>query len=359
MKRDRDAVEQAKSQTPATAFRVAVPSLALAANILWTAFGAPAEPGPIPIAPANPALVKLPFSFPTGMENTPVVFQDRPLLVDNHRPGGFKAKGEDAYLFITDLTTGQEVARFGKSHSFVSAFVNGAELNVFATEFTDFGDVINTKRINRFSTTDLKAWKQELALAREGAEQFFNTSVCRDDQGYVMAYESDIPVKWCFRFARSKDLSRWERIPGLEFADVQGQSACANPTIRYVRPYYYMIYGIHRDKLPRIPYHYSLSTTKYATFIARSKDLAVWELSSTPAPMLDPSPGEGINNTDADLFEHGGNTYLFYATGDQATWGTIRVAMYAGPMPAMFEAYFSTGARTIKFDARQRQYVYP
>ena len=46
------------------------------------------------IAPPNPKLVKLPFSFPAGMENTPVVFNGRPFLVDNHRPGGFKAKVE-------------------------------------------------------------------------------------------------------------------------------------------------------------------------------------------------------------------------------------------------------------------------
>lgn len=57
--------------------------------------GVPVETGPNPIAPPNPSLVKLPFSFPTAMENTPVVFNGRSLLVDNHRPGGFKAKGED------------------------------------------------------------------------------------------------------------------------------------------------------------------------------------------------------------------------------------------------------------------------
>ena len=56
-----------------------------------------------------------------------MVFKGRPLLVQNYRPGGFKAKGENAYLFIEDLTTGQEVARFGKGYSFVSAFVNGDE----------------------------------------------------------------------------------------------------------------------------------------------------------------------------------------------------------------------------------------
>ena len=339
--------------------RTAILRVSLVASALLAASGVFAEPGTNAVAPPNPTLVKLPFSFPTGMENTPVIFDGRPLLVDNHRPGGFAAKGEDAYLFITDLTTGQEVARFGKSHSFVSAFVNGHELNVFATEFTDFGHVINTKRINRFSTTDLKAWKQEQAIARDGAEQFFNTSVCRDDQGYLMAYESDIPVKWCFRFARSKDLSHWEKLAGLDFADVAGQSACANPTLRYFTPYYYVVYGIHCDKLPKIRYQYSLPTTKYVTAVARSKDLAIWELSPTRGPMLDPSPGEGINNTDADLFEYAGNTYIFYATGDQATWGTIRVAMYAGPMQAMFEAYFPAGAPMIKFDAKQGKYIYP
>ena len=60
--------------------------------------------------------------------------------------------------------------------------------------------------------------------------------------------------------------------------------------------------------------------------------------------MLDPVAGEGINNTDADIFEWEGNTYVFYGTGDQATWGTIRVAMYAGPMRELLEAYFPLAA---------------
>jgi hypothetical protein len=311
-------------------------------------------------APPNPKLVKLPFAFPgTRMENTPVVFNGRVLLIQNERPGGFEAKGENAYLFVEDMTTGQEVARFGKGHSFVSAFVDGPVLNVFATEFTDFGNKINTKCLNRFSTTDLKTWKQELALTRDGEEQFFNTSVCRDDQGYLMAYESDVPVKWCFRFARSKDLSHWEKIPGLEFADVEGKAACANPTIRYFAPYYYVVYGVWCWQGPGTHYQYQLPTTKYSTLVARSKDLVAWEVSPTRGPMLDPTPGEGINNTDADLFDFEGNTYLFYATGDQATWGTIRAAMYAGPMKEMLEAYFPAGARMITFDAKQRKYIYP
>lgn len=327
----------------------------------FSALAVMAEDDASPAPPPNPTLVKLPAAFPTGMENTPTVIDGRPFLVDNHRPGGVKAKGEDAYLFVLDLTTGQETARFGQGHSFVSAFMNGTELNVFATEFTDFGEVINTKCINRFCTTDMKTWKQELVLERNGEEQFFNSSVCRDDQGYLMAYESDVPVRWCFRFARSKDLSYWDRIDGIEFADVGGNTACANPTLRYFAPYYYVIYGVwcFQEK-PWACYEYQLSTTKYVTVVARSKDLVTWDLSPTRGPMLDPEPGEGINNTDADLFEFEGNTYIFYATGDQMTWGTIRIAMYAGTMQEMLEAYFPEGAPIrVRFDAAQRQYAYP
>ena len=75
----------------------------------------------------RPELTKLPFAFSqlgrTPMENTPVVFNSRLLLVSNYRPCGESAKGENAYLYIDDLQTGYEVARFGKGHSFVSAIV--------------------------------------------------------------------------------------------------------------------------------------------------------------------------------------------------------------------------------------------
>ena len=89
----------------------------------------------------KPVLVKLPFAFSddgrTPMENTPVLFNSRLLLVTNYRPGGAEAKGKDAYLYIDDLKTGTEVVKFGQGHSFVSAFAEGDELNIFALEFSD------------------------------------------------------------------------------------------------------------------------------------------------------------------------------------------------------------------------------
>jgi hypothetical protein len=79
----------------------------------------------------RPVLTKLPFVFSqdgrTPMESTPIFFNSGLLLVSNCRPGGADAKGRDAYLYLDDLQTGMEVARFGSGHSFVSAFVNGMD----------------------------------------------------------------------------------------------------------------------------------------------------------------------------------------------------------------------------------------
>ncbi|HOC67508.1 MAG TPA: hypothetical protein PKO23_01750 [Candidatus Hydrogenedentes bacterium] len=322
-----------------------------AAVALGADIPAPANPHAVP----NPPLIKIPFAF-TGprMENTPVVYEGRPLLVQNVRPSNVKAR--DFYLFLQDMRTGDEVGRFGEGFSFVSAFVNGNELNVFATENTDEDW---THDIYRFKTTDLKQWDKAPAIPRKPGEHLFNASVCKDDSGYVMAFESNQPVQWSFRFARSKDMETWEEIEGVNFSDITENTACANPALRYFAPYYYVIYGGWRWAGPGVWYDYTLPETKYVTFVARSKDLASWELSPTKYPMLDPVAGEGINNTDADLFEWEGNTYMFYATGDQQTWGTIRVAMYAGPMKQFLELYFPENVPKIAFDAKQGAYTYP
>ena len=118
-------------------------------------------------------------------------------------------------------------------------------------------------------------------------------------------------------------------------------SAC--PVIRYVAPYYYVIY-----------LHAPLSPEKgYVSFLARSRDLATWELSPFN-PILEAGPGEGINNSDVDLFEWEGRTYLTYATGDQATWGAVRVAQYDGPLADFCVRHFPAGLPMPVASAKER-----
>ncbi|MBN2293330.1 MAG: hypothetical protein JXM70_12950 [Pirellulales bacterium] len=287
--------------------------------------------------PPRPKLTKLPVNFDTSMENTPVIYKDRVILVQNERP----AHGGDAgniYLYIEDIATGKRIAKFGELHSFVSAYVDGDVLNVFASRYTakDWAQDIYC-----FTTTDLKNWKRELVIPREGDEHLFNCSVCKDDKGYLMAYESDKPVKFCFKFARSKDLAKWEKIKGLAYTGEHNEySAC--PALRYHAPYYYVIY-LHRP----LPGH-----NGWIAYMASSKNLETWELSPYN-PILEATAGEGKNNSDVDLFEWQGNTYLYYATGDQATWGSVRVAMYAGPQKEFFESHFPSGVKFRTCSARR------
>jgi hypothetical protein len=287
-------------------------------------------------------LTKLPVTFGAVMENTPFVFGNRPLLALNYRDDtknrtdGYKAS---MYLFLRDLCTGQDIARFGEGHSFVSAFVTDSEVHVFASEGTNHDWF---QSIYRFTSRDLKTWNRELAIPQEGGEHLFNCSVCRDDQGYLMAYESNLPVQFCFKFARSSDMSRWEKIPGLVFAGVDGKEYSACPAIRYFTPYYYVIY-LHAA----VPGH-----NGWVSYLARSRDLIGWELCPRN-PILEAGPGEGCNNSDVDLYEWEGNTYLYYATGDQSTWGSVRVAMYPGSMRQFFEQCFVTESRGVVVTTRR------
>ena len=294
----------------------------------------------------KPVLTKLPFAFcadgQTVMENTPVLFKSQVLLVANFRPsGGSNVAEKDSYLCIQDLQTGKEVTRFGTSHSFASAYVLNNELNVFALDFSASGKVWEPGGIDRFVTTDLKSWKIEKILLPEGGEHLFNASVCKDEKGYLMAYESDKPVQFCFRFARSTDLSKWERIPGITFLGEHHEySAC--PVIRYHQPFYYVIY-LHAP----LEGH-----NGWISYMARSKNLENWELSPYN-PILEAGAGEGTNNSDVDLMEYQGKTYLYYATGDQATWGTVRVAMYDGSEKEFFETHFPKSTKHILISSNQ------
>ena len=71
-------------------------------------------------------------------------------------------------------------------------------------------------------------------------------------------------------------------------------------------------------------------------------------------PILEARRGEGINNSDVDLFDWEGNTYLVYACDNQVDWSSLRVAMYGGPMRRFFERQFLAGTVGTKITTRRR-----
>ena len=132
------------------------------------------SPAPALAEPPKAPLIKLPVTFGAAMENTPFVFGDRPLLALNYRDDtknntdGYKAS---MYLFIRDLCTGQEIARFGEGHSFVNAFVNGPELNVFASEGTNRDWFQSIYRFTSDRPEDVEAGTGDSAGGRRASVQ--------------------------------------------------------------------------------------------------------------------------------------------------------------------------------------------
>ena len=296
--------------------------------------------------PGEKRLTKQPELFGKNLgETTPIVLRGRQLLVQCTLWGGPEPDPNVLQILIRDPATGTEVARLGKRHGLASAFVEGNTLHVFAAEGTPASGGITPnnwfQNIYHFSSTDLKHWRRELAIERSGAEHVLNSSICRDEQGYLMAYDTDVPVQFCFKFARSKDLAKWEKVDGLVFAGVGGKEYSGCPVIRYCKPFYYVIY-LHAA----IPGH-----NGWVAFMARSKNLADWEI-SPKSPVLEAEKGEGINNSDVDLIEIDGKTYVYYCTGDQATWANVKRAVYPGPMFEFFESYFPKGVAAAHVDAR-------
>ncbi|MBN2291296.1 MAG: alpha-L-fucosidase [Pirellulales bacterium] len=297
-------------------------------------------------------LTKLPGSRGVEvMESQPIIYKGRALLYHSRRPCKSLSPDEvnpyipeiSTYLYFEDIKTGEKLSPFGHGYSFGSAIARGDEMHVFATKDTAKNW---TQDVYHFWSTDLKNWNKELAVARDGGEHLFNTSVCKEDQGYLITYESNVPVKWCTKFARSKDLKTWTKIEGLVFTGLSERPNGANSVIRYVKPYYYIIFGYGP-----IPGHFG-----WLTGIARSKDLVTWEM-SPKNPMLEPRRGgdEGRNNTDADLCEIDGKTHIYYCSGDQATWGELREAVFPGTLKEFCESYFPAGVAPIKVSADWRR----
>jgi len=230
---------------------------------------------------------------------------------------------EDYYLELTDAETGEELTQFAHGYGLACAHVHKNTLYVFASRY----DNNAWNDVTLFKSVDLKNWEKKVVIQQE-SEHLFNSSVCEGADGFAMAYESNDPKYPAFttKFARSKNLEDWEKIPDAIFG-TNRYTAC--PCIRYVNGYYYVLYLEHRA-----PRHY------FETYITRSKDLKNWKLSSAN-PVLRPTDiDDSINTSDPEVVEFGGKTYVYYAVGDQLTWMNIKRGVYPGSLQQFYEGWY-------------------
>ncbi|MBE6731207.1 MAG: hypothetical protein E7564_05925 [Ruminococcaceae bacterium] len=292
------------------------------------------------------------------VETTPVVWEGRLLRFEWLRNFGWGGSGQKAtnanmrekgcYHFVDHLTEKEVGAEFAFDHAFGCCYNDEGTMYAHGTRGGGGGNYLDT-----FYSKDLVNWESKEAICFPEDIMLFNTSVCKDDEGYVMAIEiggknEAVGVPFTIVFAKSKNLVDWELLDMMEYSYTRDRySAC--PVIRYYGGQYYMIY------LEGAPCH------RWIPYIVRSKDLINWELGVTN-PIMYPSDEDKIlvnhenftdfekeyinnavdcNNSDIDLCEFEGRTYIVYSWGNQFGKEFLATAEYDGSEEEFLKSFFA------------------
>ncbi len=255
-------------------------------------------------------------------EVSPFIWKGRLCIMECIRPGSGGAK-DDYYMLLKDYETGKELARCATGYGLASIIVYNREVHIFASRWEDG----QWRDVTHFKSVDLKEWESQKAIEGEN-EGIFNSSVCHDENGFVLSYESSDKTYPAFtiKFARSPDLEKWEKVPTAVFG-TNRYTAC--PTLHFDKGWHYMLYLERRA--PR---------WVFETYITRSKDLISWETSAANPVLSATGLDEGINASDPEIIEFDGSTYVFYAVGDQRTWMNVKRARYTGNISEFFESWY-------------------
>ncbi|MEA1950517.1 MAG: hypothetical protein U9N87_03985 [Planctomycetota bacterium] len=250
----------------------------------------------------------------------------------------------ESHIQIRDAETGERIAVLAKGHEFGTIFIEGDTAYVAAT-----GD-LNTKgarrtQINIFASKDLKNWTKWNAVDNKKFN-ICNTSIVKTEDEYILMFEIDKPnvVSWTARFAKSKDLKKWEVLPE-EY--IHGRRYMAAPhCLKYSKGYFYNFYVRNRFG--------------YSVFVSRSRDLKKWE-DSPFNPVMRADKNDRIlspkvkftekekkriaaatdkNNSDIDVFGYKGKTLISYSWGNQHGVEHLAEAEYNGPIEEFLSGWF-------------------
>lgn len=288
----------------------------------------------------KPAIRKLGTIDCDLVETTPVVFKDRLYRFEYVRIKYAANTTGDSYFRFVDHETGEYSKPFAAGYHLGNVMVEDDVLYVTGTNIWD------GERVDLFRSEDMERWESWNALDLPGYG-LFNTSLCRDDDGYILMFEVGKPaevagVRFTARFAVSSDLTRWELTP----------PECTYAKDRYTAPHalrrhggYY--YNFYLEALPGA----------FEQYVVRSKDLVSWE----PSPfnpvlaasgddrlILNPSltapqrerirTAENCNNSDIDFCEYREKLVITYSWGNQHGVEHLAAAEFDGS-----EGEFLTG----------------
>jgi hypothetical protein len=279
------------------------------------------------------------------VETTPVVFRGRLYRFEYVRHPYYKPNMTGAsYFRFVEMARSAPTPAFARGYHLGVAHAQGDTMYVYGVP------AWGGRTVQVFWSKDLERWNERVALTtpRWG---LYNSSVCEGRGGmYVMAVEvgeppEEVGVRFTIRFALSPDLLDWQLTPSDHVYSREKYTAC--PALRFVDPWYYMIY------LEAYP------GPEYEPHIVRSADLVRWEPSRFNPIMrhsdedkriANPAIAEAarqrirgivnVNNSDVDLCEWQGKTVIFFSWGTQQGDEFLAQAEYDGPLQELLEAYF-------------------
>lgn len=291
---------------------------------------------------AGPKIVKLGTIDIDLVETTPIVFNGKVYRYEYVRERYKKNTTGKSYSRFIDHETGEATPAFAEGYHLGSAAVDGDQVIVTVT------DIWDGEKVDIFVSKDLQTWARWNALNLPGYG-IFNTSLCKDPQGYILMFEIGKPAeeagtRFTARFARSTDLKTWTLTPPE--CNYSKDRYTAPHCLRYVDGYYYNFY---------------LESMKggYAQSVVRSKDLITWE--RTPIhPFLmwgdedkqiaNPkfteeqrkhiAESENRNNSDFDYCEFEGKLVINYSWGNQRGLEFLAEARFDGTEKEFLAALF-------------------
>jgi hypothetical protein len=250
-------------------------------------------------------------------------------------------KNENRFLSIYTFKDKRKIASFGDNLQFASVFVNSdGMINIFGTKDPL---VYGGSTIQLIKTADLTHFTSSTVVLRANNNQrFFNTSVTQGpNKLYIMTVEVDekeVKSPFSARFYTSSNLDNW--IPSNDFLFAK-EVYLGCPTLRYFDSFYYLWYLVEDRVDPncKVGVNGDNNNCKlYKVQLSRSKDLLNWQTSAKD--FLYPGYNEGINSSDIDFAEYNGETYIFYATGDQKSWGDIQYFLISSPLREVVKTFF-------------------
>ncbi len=290
------------------------------------------------------------------VEATPVVWEDRLLRFEWLRPDSWGLAGQLAtgvtlskngnYHFVDAFSEEEVGAQFAEGYGFGCCYSENGKMYAFGP------DKAGGHNVNTFVSDDLVNWELFEGIKLPEEIHVYNTSVCKAENKYIMAIEiggehEAVGFPFTCVFAESEDLTSWKMLDLMDYSYSRDYySAC--PCIRYYGGYFYMVYleSVHHGR--------------WFPYIVRTQDLKTWEVGVTN-PVMFPTDDDKIfydesrfndfekeyilnavncNNSDFDLCEYKGKTYIIYSWGNQLGKEFLAMAEYDGSEEEFLTSFF-------------------